>query len=60
MGMDEVRALGTCLVQQQCVFCAVAFTACVIANKYCVFFVDFITPVAHGHGRGTRLGTCLV
>ena len=22
--------------------------------------VDFITPVVHGHGRGTRLGTCLV
>ena len=50
--------LGTCLVQLQCVFCAVASAACVIAYKWSV--VDFITPVAHGHGRGTCLGTCLV
>ena len=24
------------------------------------FVLDFITPVVHGHGRGMRLGTCLV
>ena len=24
------------------------------------FVLDFITPVVHGHGRGTPLGTCLV
>ena len=52
--------LGTCLVQQQCVFCAVASAACMIANKCCVFFLYFIALVVHGHGRGTRLGTCLV
>ena len=51
--------LGTRLVQQPCVFCAVASAACVTANKF-VFFLDFITPVVHGHGRGMRLGTCLV
>ena len=24
------------------------------------FLLDFITPVVHGNGLGTRLGTCLV
>ena len=24
------------------------------------FVLDFIAPVVHGHGRGTRLGMCLV
>ena len=24
------------------------------------FVLNFITPAVHGHGRGTRLGTCLV
>ena len=28
------------------------------ANKLSV--LDFITPVVHGHGRGTLLGMCLV
>ena len=31
--------LGTCLVQQQCVSCAVASAACVAANKCCVLFL---------------------
>ena len=31
--------LGTCLVQQQCVFCAVASAACVTADKCCVLFL---------------------
>ena len=30
------------------------------ANKCCVFVLHFITPIVHGHGRGTRLDTCLV
>ena len=50
--------LGTCLVQLQCVFCAVASAARVAANK--LFVLHCITLVVHGHGRGTRLGTCLV
>ena len=50
--------LGTCLVQLQCVSCAMASAASVIAYKCSV--VDFITPVVHGHGRGMRLGTFLV
>ena len=57
-GHGRGRRLGKCLVQLQCVFCAVASAACVIADKSSV--VDFITPVVHGHGRGMRLGTCLV
>ena len=33
--------LGTCLVQQPCVFCAVASAACVTANKCgVVFFIS--------------------
>ena len=57
-GHGRGMRLGTCLVQLQCVFCAVASAACVIADKLSI--LDFITPVVHGHGRGTRLGTCLV
>ena len=48
-GHGRGMRLGTCLVQQQCVFCAVASAACMTANK-CVFFLDFSTPIAHGHG----------
>ena len=55
MGMDEVRALGTCLVQQQCVFCAVAFTACVIANKYCVFFLILLHLLRTGMDEAPAL-----
>ena len=57
-GHGRGTRFGTSLVQLQCVFCAMAFAASVIAYKCSV--VDFITPVVHGYGRGMRLGTCLV
>ena len=38
-GHGRGMRLGTCLVQQQCVFYAVASVACVTANKCCVFFL---------------------
>ena len=38
-GHGRGMRLGTCLVQQPCVFCAVASAACVTANKCCVFFL---------------------
>ena len=37
-GHGRGMRLGMCLVQQPCVFCAVASAACVTANKCCVFF----------------------
>ena len=44
--------------------CAVAFVACVtgdnVQHLMLCFVVDYITPAVNGHGRGTRLGTCLV
>ena len=38
-GHGRGTLLGTCLVQQQCVSCAVAFAACINANKCCVTFL---------------------
>ena len=38
-GHGRGMCLGTCLVQQQCVLCAMAFAACVNADKYSVMFL---------------------
>ena len=37
-GHERGTRVGTCLVQQQCISCAVAFAACVNANKCFVMF----------------------
>ena len=31
-----------------------------VQHSMLCFVVDYITPAVNGHGRGTRLGTCLV
>ena len=31
-----------------------------VQHSMLCFVLDFITPIVHGHGRGTRLGTCFV
>ena len=49
--------LGTCLVNAAC---AVAFVACVNADKFSVMYLILLKSLMHGHGRCTRLGTCLV
>ena len=38
-GHERGMRLGTCLVQQQCVSCAVAFATCINANKCFVIFL---------------------
>ena len=38
-GHGQGTRLGMCLVQQQCVFCAMAFATCVTANKCRVLFL---------------------
>ena len=52
-GHGRGTRLGTCLVQLQCVYYIVASAACVITNKYNVFF-DFICPktYARKHRNG--------
>ena len=37
-----------------------AFGACVNADRFSVMHLVLLKYVVHGHGRGTRLGTCLV
>ena len=55
--MYKGTGLGTCLVYAPCV---VAFVACVNADKFFVMYLILLNSVVHGHGRGTRLNTCLV
>ena len=49
--------LCTCLVYAACV---VVFVACENADKFSVMYLILLRSPMHGHGRGTRLGTCLV
>ena len=57
MVMDEGTHLSTCLVYAACV---IAFVACVNADKFSVMYLILLKSPVHGHGRGMRLGTCLV
>ena len=57
MGMDEGTHLGTCLVYAPCVM---AFVACENADKFFIYVLHLLKLAVHGHGRGKRLGSCLV
>ena len=55
-GMDEARALVRALCNSSVsLVSSPLLHASMVKN-----FLDFITHVVHGHGRGMRLGTCLV
>ena len=40
--------------------CVMAFVACMNGDKFSVIHLVLLQPVVNRHGRGMRLGTCLV